>query len=251
MIYKKEWVFLGCLKRRFMLNLEHTILKEPTMKHSQFPSVTVVQHPLAQHNLAVIRDKNARCDIFKSAFNRLASILLIEAMKVLPLKSEEIETPLMKTSVQKVDSDYTVLFVPILRAGLGLSESALNLFPDAKVCHIGMYRDEKTFCPVWYYDKSPAQFDNPDKIKVFILDPMLATGGSALAAVELMLKKGILSENIVFVSVLSAPEGLQKLSAAYPGLQIVTTAIDDKLNERAYIMPGLGDAGDRLFNTDN
>lgn len=220
------------------------------MLHSHFPSVIIVEHPLAQHNLSLIRDKNAHGDIFKCAFDRLAILLLVEAMKNLSLKNTPVETPLMKTSAPTVDSDYTVLFVPILRAGLGLSETALKLFPEAKVCHIGMYRDEKTFRPVWYYDKSPERFENPDKIKVFLLDPMLATGGSASAAVELMLKKGIKETNIIFVSVLSAPEGIQKLSSAYPGIKIVTTAIDEKLNEYAYIMPGLGDAGDRLFNTD-
>ncbi len=220
------------------------------MSINHFPSVVIVNHPLAQHNLAIIRDKAACGDVFKCAFDRLASVLLIEATKDLPLQLTKIETPLMKAAVPMLDLDYTVLFVPILRAGLGFSESALKLVPNAKVCHIGMYRDEKTFKPVWYYDKSPAQFKNPDKMKVFILDPMLATGGSALAAVELMLKKGIHEKNIVFVSVLSAPEGLQKLTAAYPSIKIVTTAVDDKLNEHAYIMPGLGDAGDRLFNTD-
>lgn len=220
------------------------------MPHSHFPSVVIVEHPLAQHNLSLIRDKNARGDIFKCAFDRLAILLLVEAMKNLPLKNTQIETPLMKTSAPTADSDYTVLFVPILRAGLGLSETASKLFPDAKVFHIGMYRDEKTFRPVWYYDKSPERFENPDKIKVFILDPMLATGGSASAAVELMIKKGIKETNIIFVSVLSAPEGIQKLTGVYPGIKIVTTAVDEKLNEYAYIMPGLGDAGDRLFNTD-
>ena len=220
------------------------------MSNINFPSVVIVRHPLAQHNLSLIRDKYASGDIFKCAFDRLASVLLMEAMKDLPLKNTQIETPLMKTSTLILDSDYTVLIAPILRAGLGLSETALKFLPDAKVCHIGMYRDEQTFKPVWYYDKSPAQFEKPDKIKVFILDPMLATGGSALAAVELMLNKGIQEKNIVFVSVLSAPEGIQKLINAYPEIKIFTTAIDEKLNEYAYILPGLGDAGDRLFNTD-
>ncbi len=212
-------------------------------------NVTVVKHPLCEHNLGVIRDKDVNSDGFKNSMKRLATILILEATKNLPLKSYKIETPIKKCSVQKIDDDYKIIFAPILRAGLAISDVASAVVPDASIQHVGMYRDETTLEPVWYYDKTPVHYENPDKIKVFILDPMIATGNSAHAAVALFLKKGIKIENMTFVSILSCPQGLELLTGDFPELKIITAQIDEGLNERGYIVPGLGDAGDRLFNT--
>lgn len=212
-------------------------------------NVTVVKHPICEHNLGVIRDKNVSSDGFKNSMKRLAAILILEATKNLALKSYSIETPIKKCDVQKLDDDYKIIFAPILRAGLAISDVASAIIPDASVQHVGMYRDETTLEPVWYYDKTPVLYENPEKIKVFILDPMIATGNSSHAAISLFLKKGILIENIVFVSILSCPEGLNLLCKDFPELKIITAKIDEGLNERGYIVPGLGDAGDRLFNT--
>ena len=148
-----------------------------------------------------------------------------------------------------LDNDVKIIFAPILRAGLALSDVASEIIPQASVQHVGMYRDEITLKPVWYYDKTPVEYSNPQNKRVFILDPMLATGNSAIAAVSLFLKRGIALENLTFVSIVSAPEGLMALTSEFPELRIVTATIDEGLNARGYILPGLGDAGDRLFNT--
>ena len=215
----------------------------------KFNNVVVVNHPLCEHNLGVIRDKDINSDCFKNSLKRLSTILILEATKDLPLKSYEVETPIQKCLVNKISDEYKIIFAPILRAGLAISDVASEIVPDASIQHVGMYRDEATLEPVWYYDKTPVLYDNPDSIKVFILDPMLATGNSAHAAVSLFLKKGIKIENIVFVSILSCPQGLELLTGDFPDLKIITAKIDEKLNARGYIVPGLGDAGDRLFNT--
>ncbi len=214
---------------------------------NQFPSVEVVTHPLAQHNLTIMRKKESNHDAFVNAFRRYGSVLLMEAFKILPLEQQSIETPLTSCEMPVLTGTPPCLLVPILRAGLGLSELASAMIPEAAVFHIGMYRDEETHRPVWYYDKTPSEIDS--QLPVFVLDPMLATGHSALAALDLMVEKGVPVENITFVCMISAPEGLQTVLAKYPNLRIVTGAIDSRLNEDAYIVPGLGDAGDRLFNS--
>ncbi len=219
------------------------------MKNSINNNVIVVDHPLCEHNLGVIRDKDVNSDGFKNSMKRLATILILEATKELPLKNYKIETPIKECMVQKLDNDYKIIFAPILRAGLAISDVASAIIPDASIQHVGMYRDETTLEPVWYYDKTPVLYENPEKIKVFILDPMIATGNSSHAAISLFLKKGILIENMVFVSILSCPEGLNLLCKDFPKLKIITAKIDECLNDRGYIVPGLGDAGDRLFNT--
>lgn len=219
------------------------------MKTEHSNNVIVVSHPLCDHNLGVIRDKDINSDGFKNSMKRLATILILEASKNLPLKSYCIETPIKECNVNKIDDNYKIIFAPILRAGLAISDVASEIIPDASIQHVGMYRDETTLEPVWYYDKTPVLYESPEKVKVFILDPMIATGNSGHAAVSLFLKKGILIENMVFVSILSCPEGLQLLSTDFPNLKIITAKIDECLNERGYIVPGLGDAGDRLFNT--
>lgn len=219
------------------------------MKTKISNNIIVVDHPLCEHNLGVIRDKDINSDGFKNSMKRLATILVLEATKSLPLKKYEIETPIKKCDVSKIDDNYKIIFAPILRAGLAISDVASEIVPDASIQHVGMYRDETTLEPVWYYDKTPVHYENPDKIKVFILDPMIATGNSAHAAVSLFLKKGISIHNLAFVSILSCPQGLELLTKDFPELKIITAKIDDGLNERGYIIPGLGDAGDRLFNT--
>lgn len=212
-------------------------------------NVIVVNHPLCEHNLAVIRDKDINTDTFRNSLKRLATILILEATKTLPIKEYEVTTPITNCKVNKINDEYKIIFAPILRAGLAISDVASEVIPDASVQHIGMYRNETTLEPVWYYDKTPVHYENPEKIKVFILDPMVATGNSAKEAVNLFLRKGIAIENLTFVSILSCPEGINLLTDLYPELKIITAKIDERLNNKGYIVPGLGDAGDRLFNT--
>lgn len=212
-------------------------------------NVIVVNHPLCEHNLGVIRDKDINSDGFKNSLKRLATILVLEATKNLPLKEYSITTPIKECKVNKICDEYKIIFAPILRAGLAISDVASEIVPDASIQHVGMYRDEATLEPVWYYDKTPVLYEKPENIKVFILDPMIATGNSGSAAISLFLKKGILIKNMVFVSILSCPEGLSLLTKDFPDLKIITAKIDECLNSRGYIVPGLGDAGDRLFNT--
>lgn len=216
---------------------------------NKYKNVTVIDHPLCEHNMSKIRDKDANPDCFVNSLKRVARFLMYEATKSLPTACCEVETPISECKAKKIDDSYKIVFAPILRAGLALSEVAKEIYPEASIQHVGMYRDETTLEPVWYYDKTPVSYSNPEKIKVFVLDPMLATGNSSKAAISLFLKKGIKIENLVFVSVLSAPEGLDLLTSEFPDLKIFTAHIDDSLNSKAYIVPGLGDAGDRLFNT--
>lgn len=220
-----------------------------TNKTLNYDNVIVVKHPLCEHNLGVIRDKDINSDGFKNSMKRLATILILEASKTLPLKGYSVTTPIKECFVNKISDEFKIIFAPILRAGLAISDVASEIIPDASIQHVGMYRDEATLEPVWYYDKTPVLYDKPENVKVFILDPMVATGNSAQAAVSLFLKKGILIENMTFVSILSCPEGLKLLTEEFPDLKIITAKIDEGLNSRGYIVPGLGDAGDRLFNT--
>lgn len=212
-------------------------------------NVIVVKHPLCEHNLSVIRDKDINSDGFKNSMKRLATILILEAAKDLPMKEYTVTTPITECKANKISDEYKIIFAPILRAGLAISDVASEIIPDASIQHVGMYRDETTLEPVWYYDKTPIRYEDPELVKVFLLDPMLATGNSAHAAISLFLKKGILIENLVFVSILAAPNGIELLTKDFPNLKIITAKIDECLNSRGYIVPGLGDAGDRLFNT--
>lgn len=212
-------------------------------------NVIVVKHPLCEHNLSVIRDKDINSDGFKNSMKRLATILILAAAKDLPMKEYTVTTPITECKANKISDEYKIIFAPILRAGLAISDVASEIIPDASIQHVGMYRDETTLEPVWYYDKTPIRYEDPEHVKVFLLDPMLATGNSAHAAISLFLKKGILIENLVFVSILAAPNGIELLAKDFPNLKIITAKIDECLNSRGYIVPGLGDAGDRLFNT--
>ena len=214
------------------------------MKTAMTNNVIVVNHPLCDHNLGIIRDKDINSDGFKNSLKRLATILVLEATKTLPTKEYTVQTPITECKVQKISDEYKIIFAPILRAGLAISDVASEIVPDASIQHVGMYRDETTLEPVWYYDKTPVRYEHPENIKVFILDPMIATGNSGHAAVSLFLKKGILIENMTFVSILSCPQGLELLTKDFPNLKIITAKIDEGLNNRGYIIPGLGDAGD-------
>ena len=212
-------------------------------------NLTILNHPIIKHNLAIIRDKNSDCERFKNALKRITYALVYEATKNLPLIQKEIETPICKTTCEVVDDDSQLIIAPILRAGMIFCEVAQELLPFANVHHLGMYRDEETLEPVWYYDKRKEIKEDKDKVKVIILDPMLATGNSAVYAIKNFIAKGVKEENIVFMSLISSPEGVKKVTSSTPKVQIITAALDEKLNEKGYIVPGLGDAGDRIYNT--
>ncbi len=206
-------------------------------------NVTLVDHPLVQHKLALMRRKETRTAEFRQLLREIALLLGYEVTRDLPLTSEDIETPLTKMTAPRLEGKKMVL-VSILRAGNGLLESMLDLIPSARVGHIGLYRDPETLVAVEYYFKVPR--DLSDRL-VIVVDPMLATGNSAVAAVGRLKEEG--ANNIKFVCLLAAPEGIQAFSEAHPDVHIFTAAIDDHLNDHGYIVPGLGDAGDRLYGT--
>ena len=208
----------------------------------EYDRVTLVQHPLVEHKLALLRDKNTPPSQFRQIVREVAMLEGYEASRNLPTKTVTVETPLMATECQMLDMNPVI--VPILRAGLGLLDGILDLVPSAVVGHLGMERDEKTHIPREYYAKMPPQVG---KRPVIIVDPMLATGGSAIAAIEYMRKQDV--RNITLMVLVAAPEGIEAVLAADEHVHIVTCAIDDGLNENAYILPGLGDAGDRIFGT--
>jgi uracil phosphoribosyltransferase len=207
------------------------------------PNPVVITHPLVQHKLTLLRDKRTHSKDFRELINEVAMLMCYEATRDLPLKEVEVETPMGRAKT-KVLSGRKLAFVPILRAGLGMCDGMLRLVPAAKVGHIGIYRDPETHLPVDYYCKLPGDIDQR---LVILLDPMLATGGSAVDAVTSLKERG--AKNIRFVSILSAPEGIEALTAAHPDVPIYTAAVDSHLDENKYIIPGLGDAGDRIFGT--
>ena len=212
-------------------------------------NITILNHPIINHNLAIIRNKKTDTQNFKQALKKISYFLVAEASKDIPTKNIEVETPLMTTNCEVFDDNSQLIIAPILRAGLGFCEVASELLPFANVHHIGMYRDEGTLEPVWYYDKIKKILDDKTKVHVIILDPMLATGNSAVDAVKNFINKGVSEENIKFVCLISSPEGIEKLSTKYPKVQIISASKDNGLNSKGYILPGLGDAGDRIFNT--
>ncbi|RPA59828.1 uracil phosphoribosyltransferase [Aerococcus agrisoli] len=205
----------------------------------------VIDHPLVQHKMAMLRDKNLGTKGFRELVNEITMFLGYEVTRDLSVEDIEIETPLMKTT-QKVISGKKLAIAPILRAGLGMVDGMLLLMPAAKVGHIGMFRDEETLEPQEYFFKMPQDIDERE---VIVVDPMLATGGSAIMAIDSLVKRNVDPENVKFVCLVAAPEGVKALQAAYPQVDIFTAALDEKLNEDGYILPGLGDAGDRLFGT--
>ena len=203
----------------------------------------VISHPLIQHKLSILRREDTSTKDFRELVNEIAMLMGYEVSRDLPLEEVEIQTPITKT-VQKQLSGKKLAIVPILRAGIGMVDGFLSLVPAAKVGHIGMYRDEETLEPVEYLVKLP---EDIDQRQIFVVDPMLATGGSAILAVDSLKKRG--AANIKFVCLVAAPEGVTKLQDAHPDIDIYTASLDEKLNENGYIVPGLGDAGDRLFGT--
>ena len=206
-------------------------------------TTTVLDHPLVRHKLSLIRDRKTPGSLFRALIEEVGLLLAVEATRDLPMEPVVIETPLERTETARLRSLDPVL-VPVLRAGLGLLPSFLRLLPTAKVGHLGLYRDHDSLVPVPYYRNFPPLLDARP---VFVLDPMLATGGSASEAVSQL--KGAGAANLVLASVLAAPEGLRRLQEDHPDLRIVVGAVDRQLNHQGYILPGLGDAGDRLFGT--
>lgn len=206
-------------------------------------TIHVVDHPLVHHKLSLIRDRKTSGSLFRTLIEEVGLILAMESTRALPTESVVVETPLERTGTLRLKALDPVL-VPVLRAGLGLLPSFLRLLPTAKVGHLGLYRDHDSLVPVPYYRNFPPLLEARP---VFVLDPMLATGGSASEAVRQLKAAGAI--NLALVSVLAAPEGLERLQADHPDLMIVVGAVDRQLNDKGYILPGLGDAGDRLFGT--
>ncbi len=215
----------------------------PADRSRQFPNLTVLGHPLIQHKLTLLRDRSTSTRDFKQLVNEIAMLMAYEVTKDLATEPVDIETPLERMTGQQVAGKKLTL-VPILRAGLGMVEGIAQLIPSARVGHIGMYRDHDSLQPVDYYFKIPGGEEERDFI---ILDPMLATGGSAVAAVTALRRAG--ARRIRFLCIVSAPEGVKRLLDAHSDVPVYTAALDRQLNEKGYILPGLGDAGDRLFGT--
>jgi uracil phosphoribosyltransferase len=205
--------------------------------------VTVITHPLILHKLSIIRDKSTGSKDFRELVEEVAMLMAYEVTRDIQVEDVEIETPICKTKC-KVLCGKKMAIVPILRAGLGMVDGMLKLIPAAKVGHIGLYRDEKTLKPVEYFCKLPQDIGERD---VIVTDPMLATGGSSSDAIELLKKRG--ARNIKLMCLIAAPEGIEAVQKAHPDVDIYVAAVDEKLNENGYIVPGLGDAGDRLFGT--
>ena len=208
-----------------------------------YDNVFVMDHPLIQHKLTFLRSVDTGTKEFRELVSEIATLMCYEATRDLPLMDVETVTPMQKTTT-KVIAGRKLAFVPILRAGLGMVDGMLNLVPSAKVGHIGLYRDHDTLKPVEYYNKLPQDITERD---VIVLDPMLATGGSASAAITFI--KGYGCKHIKLMNVLAAPEGIECINRDHPDVDIYVAGVDEKLNEHAYIVPGLGDAGDRIFGT--
>ncbi len=209
----------------------------------QYNNLFVMTHPLIQHKISILRDKRTGSKQFRELIEEISTLIAYEATADLPLREEIVETPICKTKT-KVIGGKKLTVVPILRAGLGMVNGITNLLPSAKVGHIGLYRDEETLRPVEYYFKVP---QNIEERQVIITDPMLATGGSAKAAIEFIKGRGV--TDIKLMSIIAAPEGIRTVCEAHPDVKVYCGIVDEKLNENGYIVPGLGDAGDRIFGT--
>ena len=203
----------------------------------------IADHPLIQHKVTLLRDKNTGSKEFRELTNEIATLMCYDATRNLPLEPVEVQTPVAKAVTYQL-AGKKLAIVPVLRAGLGMVEGILTLIPSAKVGHIGLFRDPETLEPVKYYCKMPTDIAERD---VIILDPMLATGGSASAAITFVKEYGV--KNIKLMNILAAPEGIERVRADHPDVEIYVAAVDEKLNEHGYIVPGLGDAGDRIFGT--
>lgn len=209
---------------------------------NDFKNLILVEHPLIKRDLTILRDKNTNPELFRSVVKRISIILAVEISKDFLLDEIKVETPLEETSGFVLKNK--VVLVPVLRAGLGMVNGFLEIIPDANVGHIGLQRDEDTLEPINYYYKTP---NNIDEATVILLDPMLATGGSSSEAIKYLKNRG--AKNCTFACLVAAPEGVEKLFSEHPDVKIFTAACDRKLNEKGYILPGLGDAGDRTFGT--
>lgn len=206
-------------------------------------NVHVMDHPLIQHKIGIIRKKDTSSKEFREMIKEIAMLMCYEATRNLKLSDVEIETPIAKMTAKEL-SGKKLAVVPILRAGLGMVEGMLAMIPAAKIGHIGLYRDPETLEPVEYYCKLPV--DSSER-EVYVVDPMLATGGSAEAAIQMLKQKGV--KNIHFMCIIAAPEGIKRMQEAHPDVDLYIGALDEKLNDHGYIVPGLGDAGDRIFGT--
>jgi uracil phosphoribosyltransferase len=206
-------------------------------------NICVLDHPLIQHKLALIRDENTSSKEFRSLVEEVAMLMAYEVTRDFPLEEVEVQTPVALAKAKKI-AGRKVALVPILRAGLGMVDGMLKLIPAAKVGHIGLYRDHETLKPVEYYCKMPTDVKKRD---IILIDPMLATGGSAVAAISFIKNRG--AKNIKLMCLIAAPEGISAVRESHPDVDIFVAAVDERLNEHAYIVPGLGDAGDRLFGT--
>jgi len=206
-------------------------------------NLIIIHHPLIKRDVSILRDKETDNHLFRTTLRRIASVMAFEVMRDLKLKKKTVRTPLERTTGYTLAED--IVIVPVLRAGLGLVDGFLDLLPEARVGHVGLYRNEETLEPVDYYSKFPRALH---KKLVLLLDPMLATGGSGAAAITFLKRKG--ARRIRFVSLVAAPEGVRRISTAHPEVQIFTAVLDRKLNAHGYILPGLGDAGDRIFGTE-
>ena len=206
-------------------------------------NVCVFDHPLIQHKLSIMREKHTSVKEFRELVSEVAMLMCFEATRDLPLVEVEIETPVAAAKCMRL-AGKKLAIVPILRAGLGMVDSMVDMIPSAKIGHIGLYRDPETHEPVEYYCKLPDDIGNR---QVFVVDPMLATGGSAVAAIDFLKKHGC--KNITMMNIIGCPEGIARVQEAHPDVELYLAACDEKLNEHAYIIPGLGDAGDRIFGT--
>lgn len=211
--------------------------------------VRIINNPVILQNLCTMRDKNTNSQEVRIASRKITRVLLYEASKSLPLVEKTITTPLTSFKAETIDPDINIIISPILRAGLIFTDEAIDILPQACIRHIGMYRDEKTLKPIWYYNKVPMKVPDSHKFHIFITDPMLATGNSLIEAIKLYADKQIPVENIKVICIIAAPEGIENIQAKFPEVEIITAAVDSHLNEHGYIVPGMGDAGDRIFNT--
>ena len=205
--------------------------------------VVVLDHPLIQHKLAILRSKNTSVKEFRELISEISGLMCYEATRDLPTKEVEVVTPVATAKCRRL-AGKKLAIIPILRAGLGMVDTMVNLIPSAKIGHIGLYRDPVTHLPVEYYCKLPDDIENR---RCFVVDPMLATGGSAVAAIDFLKQHGC--KSIVMMNIIGAPEGVAAVQKAHPDVDIYLAALDEKLNDHAYIIPGLGDAGDRIFGT--
>ena len=206
-------------------------------------TVHVLDHPLIQHKLAILRNENTGVKEFRELVSEIAGLMCYEATRNLPTEAVEVKTPVAMAKCRML-SGKKLAIVPVLRAGLGMVDSMVDLIPSAKIGHIGLYRDPETHLPVEYYCKLPEDIENR---VVFVVDPMLATGGSAVAAIDFLKARGC--RNIIMMNIIGCPEGVKAVQDAHPDVEMYLAAVDEKLNDHAYIIPGLGDAGDRIFGT--